>query len=281
MAGCLTTTGCDAIGRGGDANARGRGRAGREESEERKGKGGRREDGGAPATGLASHAVLGVEDPRSPLARCRHDLACHRPPRVLFSPNGAYMAISIQAPGEDTTHCPNVLLYMGGAITPALTAQAKIVQVIYDDKTGQSRRFGYVTMSALEEAEKAVRTYHGYLLEMFVSYAKGDIWRCRIIDVYITALTTGCPFEIFVCNLPWQVDNSWLEKLFSTHDKVVDARVVYYECRGGTRRSRGFGFVTMATEEQSYYAINSLNKQILEGRLMKVKVSREKLQQGY
>ncbi|KAI4988837.1 hypothetical protein ZWY2020_036154 [Hordeum vulgare] len=145
-------------------------------------------------------------------------------------------------------------------------------EVIYDDKTGQSRRFGYVTMSALEEAEKAVRTYHGYVIY-------GSV---RPLTVYITApRQSGCPFEIFVCNLPWQVDNSWLEKLFSTHDKVVDARVVYYECRGGTRRSRGFGFVTMATEEQSYYAINSLNKQILEGRTLRVKVSREKLQQGY
>ncbi|KAI4984060.1 hypothetical protein ZWY2020_040913 [Hordeum vulgare] len=98
---------------------------GREESEERNEKGGRREDGGAPATGLASHAVLGVEDPRSPLARCRHDLAHHRPPWVLFSPNGAYMAISIQAPGEDTPHCPNVLLYMGGVTATSLTVQAK------------------------------------------------------------------------------------------------------------------------------------------------------------
>uniref|UniRef100_A0A453JVV7 RRM domain-containing protein n=1 Tax=Aegilops tauschii subsp. strangulata TaxID=200361 RepID=A0A453JVV7_AEGTS len=104
----------------------------------------------------------------------------------------------------------------------------------------------------------------------------------RPLTVYITApRQSGSPFEIFVCNLPWQVDDSWLEKLFSAHGEVVDARVVYYERRGGTRRSRGFGFVTMATEEQSYYAINSLNKQVLEGRTLRVKVSRESPQQGY
>ncbi|KAE8816430.1 28 kDa ribonucleoprotein, chloroplastic [Hordeum vulgare] len=54
---------------------------------------------------------------------------------------------------------------------------SEIVQVIYDDKTGQSRGFGYVTMITVEEAEKAVRTYHVYLLEMFVSYAKGRLWK--------------------------------------------------------------------------------------------------------
>ncbi|KAE8805161.1 28 kDa ribonucleoprotein, chloroplastic [Hordeum vulgare] len=145
-------------------------------------------------------------------------------------------------------------------------------KVIYDEKTGQSRGFGYVTMSTVEEAEKAVGTYHGYVIY-------GSV---RPLTVYITApRQSGCPFKIFVCNLPWQVDDSWLEKLFNMHGEVVDARVVYYEYRGGTRRSRGFGFVTMATEEQSYCAINSLNKQILEGHTLRVKVSRAKTQQGY
>ncbi|KAF7070794.1 hypothetical protein CFC21_076257 [Triticum aestivum] len=160
-------------------------------------------------------------------------------------------------------------------------------EVIYDDKTGQSRGFGYVTISTVQEAEKAVRMYHGYV-SIFCSFMGASVasyaiyGSVRPLTVYITApRQSGSPFEIFVCNLPWQVDDSWLEKLFSAHGEVVDARVVYYERRGGTRRSRGFGFVTMATEEQSYYAINSLNKQVLEGRTLRVKVSRESPQQGY
>ncbi|KAI4984059.1 hypothetical protein ZWY2020_040912, partial [Hordeum vulgare] len=103
--------------------------------------------------------------------------------------------------------------------------------VIYDNKTGQSRGFGYVTMITIEEAEKAVKMYHVYVIY-------GSV---RPLMVYITTpRQSGCPFEIFVCNLSWQVDDSWLEKLFSTHGKVVDARVFYYECRGGARHSRGF-----------------------------------------
>ena len=64
---------------------------------------GRREDGGAPATGLASHAVLVVEDSRSPFAHCHHGLARHRPPQAILFPDCAYMARLIQAPGEDTS----------------------------------------------------------------------------------------------------------------------------------------------------------------------------------
>lgn len=69
------------------------------------------------------------------------------------------------------------------------------------------------------------------------------------------------PFRIYVGNLPSQVDGSWLEELFSKHGKVVDARVVY-ERRGGTWSSRGFGFVTMATEEETRDAVYALNKQV-------------------
>jgi nucleolin len=67
--------------------------------------------------------------------------------------------------------------------------------------------------------------------------------------------------KIFVCNLPTQVDHSRLEQLFSKHGKVVDARVIY-ESRGDTCCSRGFGFVTMASEEESHNAIHALNKQV-------------------
>ena len=68
-------------------------------------------------------------------------------------------------------------------------------------------------------------------------------------------------FGIYVGNLPWEVDDSRLEELFSEHGDVFDARIVS-ERRGGARRSRGVGFVTMATEEETYDAVYALNKQV-------------------
>ena len=76
-----------------------------------------------------------------------------------------------------------------------------------------------------------------------------------------TRRQSGSRLKIFICNLPSQVDRSRLEELFSKHGTVVDARVIY-ELQGGESCSRGFGFVTMATEEESYSAIHALNKQV-------------------
>ncbi|EMS63333.1 28 kDa ribonucleoprotein, chloroplastic [Triticum urartu] len=147
-------------------------------------------------------------------------------------------------------------------------------KVIYDRETGQSRGFGFVTMSTVQEAEKAVRIYHGSgmygrPLTVKIAAPRGGA------RVDAPRRQSGSPLRIFVCNLPSQVDNSRLEELFSKHGKVVDARVVY-ERREGASCSRGFGFVTMATDEESYKAIRALNKQILEGNALGVKVARER-----
>lgn len=66
-------------------------------------------------------------------------------------------------------------------------------------------------------------------------------------------------FRMYVGNLPWQVDNARLEQLFSEHGKVIDARVVYDRETG---RSRGFGFVTMASETELNDAIAALDGQV-------------------
>jgi RNA recognition motif-containing protein len=70
---------------------------------------------------------------------------------------------------------------------------------------------------------------------------------------------SGPSLRIYVGNLPWQVDDSRLVELFSEHGKVVDARVVYDRETG---RSRGFGFVTMASQDELDDAIAALDGQV-------------------
>jgi RNA recognition motif-containing protein len=70
---------------------------------------------------------------------------------------------------------------------------------------------------------------------------------------------SGSSFRIYVGNLPWQVDDSRLVEMFSEHGKVVDARVVYDRDTG---RSRGFGFVTMASQVELDDAIAALDGQV-------------------
>jgi nucleolin len=66
-------------------------------------------------------------------------------------------------------------------------------------------------------------------------------------------------FRAYVGNLPWQVDDSRLLQLFSEHGEVVNASVVYDRESG---RSRGFGFVSMASKEELDDAISALDGQV-------------------
>ncbi|GJN34659.1 hypothetical protein PR202_gb23341 [Eleusine coracana subsp. coracana] len=77
----------------------------------------------------------------------------------------------------------------------------------------------------------------------------------------------GPYFKIYVGNLPWEVDNSRLRQSFNGHGQVADATVVYDRKTG---RSRGFGFVTMASMKEPAVAVAALNGQVLDGRVLRV-----------
>ncbi|TVU10435.1 hypothetical protein EJB05_43964, partial [Eragrostis curvula] len=153
----------------------------------------------------------------------------------------------------------------------------EVAEVIYNRETDQSRGFGFVTMSTVEEAEKAVETFHRYdingrLLTVNKAAPRGSRVERPPRQV------GGSSFRVYVGNLPWQVDDSRLVQLFSEHGKVVDARVVYDRETG---RSRGFGFVTMATREELDDAIAALDGQSLDGRALRVNVAEERPRRGF
>ncbi len=64
------------------------------------------------------------------------------------------------------------------------------------------------------------------------------------------------PNKIFVGNLSWNVDDVTLETIFSDYGKVLDAKVISDRETG---RSRGFGFVTLASADEVTEAINNLD----------------------
>ena len=71
--------------------------------------------------------------------------------------------------------------------------------------------------------------------------------------------------KLYVGNLPWSVDNSKLEELFSDFGTVVSANVITDRA---TNRSRGFGFVEL--ESGGPEAIEAINVSDLEGRKLNV-----------
>lgn len=73
--------------------------------------------------------------------------------------------------------------------------------------------------------------------------------------------------NIYVGNLTFSTDSAALRTLFAKYGEVTSAQVI--EDRE-TGRSRGFGFVEMATEEGARAAESALDGQDFDGRQLKV-----------
>src|SRR6188508_1111832 len=83
--------------------------------------------------------------------------------------------------------------------------------------------------------------------------------------------------KLYVGNLSYQVDSSELEQLFSQHGQVVSAQIINDRDTG---RSKGFGFVEMASDDEATAAIAALNGQQHGGRALTVNEARPREDRG-
>jgi cold-inducible RNA-binding protein len=77
--------------------------------------------------------------------------------------------------------------------------------------------------------------------------------------------------KLFVGNLSFSTEESTLQDLFAQAGPVDSVRVMRDQATG---RSRGFGFVEMATEEAAQAAIDKFNENDLDGRRIAVNEAR-------
>ena len=73
--------------------------------------------------------------------------------------------------------------------------------------------------------------------------------------------------DIYVGNLPYDLDDEELLSTFSEYGQVASARVITDRYSG---RPRGFGFVEMANDEEAQAAIDALNGKDMKGRALTV-----------
>jgi cold-inducible RNA-binding protein len=79
--------------------------------------------------------------------------------------------------------------------------------------------------------------------------------------------------KLFVGNLSFNTTENDLQDAFAAHGTVTEANLVMDRMSG---RPRGFGFVTMSTEEEAQKAISALNGASIDGRAVTVNVARPK-----
>ncbi|MFA5173017.1 MAG: RNA-binding protein [Candidatus Paceibacterota bacterium] len=81
--------------------------------------------------------------------------------------------------------------------------------------------------------------------------------------------------KLFIGGLPWKVTDKDLSDAFSEAGTVESASVVIDKMTG---RSRGFGFVEMATEEDAQKAIEMWNGREMGGRNLVVNEAKPKVE---
>ncbi|HEY5889676.1 MAG TPA: RNA-binding protein [Acidimicrobiia bacterium] len=79
--------------------------------------------------------------------------------------------------------------------------------------------------------------------------------------------------NLYVGNLTFNTTSADLESLFAAHGEVTKAQVITDRETG---RSRGFGFVEMATADSARAATDALNGKDVDGRPLTVNEAKER-----
>jgi len=79
--------------------------------------------------------------------------------------------------------------------------------------------------------------------------------------------------KLFIGNLPFSVNNDSLKDLFQSAGEVEAVHIIM---DNATKRSKGYGFVTMLTEDEAQNAIKMLDGNELDGRKINVNIARPK-----
>ena len=79
--------------------------------------------------------------------------------------------------------------------------------------------------------------------------------------------------KLYVGNLPYSVNDQKLNEIFSAVGEVTSAKVITDYDSG---RSKGFGFVEMANDDDAKKAITQLDGKDFDGRAIKVNEARPK-----
>ncbi len=77
---------------------------------------------------------------------------------------------------------------------------------------------------------------------------------------------------MYVSNLGFHVREEELKQLFASFGEVSSAKIIKDRESG---RSRGFGFVTMESDDEAKTAMSSLQDKEVEGRALSISVARE------
>ncbi|XP_022991923.1 30S ribosomal protein 2, chloroplastic-like [Cucurbita maxima] len=145
-------------------------------------------------------------------------------------------------------------------------------EVMYDKYSGRSRRFAFVTMKTVDDANAVIEKLND--TEVGGRTIKVNITEKPLVNTVDMSLLQAdesqfidSPYKVYVGNISSTVSTETLKNFFSEKGKVLSAKVSRVP---GTSKSSGYGFVTFSSEEEVEAAISSFNNALLEGQPIRV-----------
>ena len=83
--------------------------------------------------------------------------------------------------------------------------------------------------------------------------------------------------KLFVGGLSWGTNDDGLSQAFDSFGPIEEVKVI---TERDTGRSRGFGFITFANDEDAMEAVAQMDGKELDGRSIKVNEARERAPRG-
>lgn len=77
--------------------------------------------------------------------------------------------------------------------------------------------------------------------------------------------------DIYVGNLPYSITEDEVKELFEAFGEVLSAKIIIDR---DTNRSKGFGFVSMANDDEGQNAIDQLNAKEVQDRSLRINEAR-------
>ncbi|KAK2993627.1 hypothetical protein RJ640_028971 [Escallonia rubra] len=145
------------------------------------------------------------------------------------------------------------------------------VEVMYDKYSGRSRRFAFVTMVTVEDANAAIEKLNG--TQIGGRDIKVNVTEKPLSTPDLSFLQAeesqfiDSPHKVYAGNLARTVTSETLQNFFAEKGKVLSAKVSRVP---GTSKSSGFGFVSFASEEDVEAAVTSFNNTLFEGQKIRV-----------
>ena len=84
--------------------------------------------------------------------------------------------------------------------------------------------------------------------------------------------------KLYVGNLSFNTTENALQDAFAAFGTVMEANLMMDRATG---RARGFGFITMSTDEEAQKAIEGLNGEFVDGRALTVNLARPREERSF